>query len=137
MNAPPRYELFVLEDGEKSCVIFYTSRSCNVELSPLTIHFTLANSVEVIEDTKIPNAATIKIVKQDHTLGNLIRAYVHFVIFSPPALTCTHAGDLLLMHTSQSTSEHAPGPLRRLQSSPPSPAPLPDQNPNGRNRVTS
>ncbi|KAJ3480490.1 hypothetical protein NLI96_g8316 [Meripilus lineatus] len=59
MNAPPRYELFVLEDGEKS---------------PLTIHFTLANSVEVIEDTKIPNAATIKIVKQDHTLGNLIRA---------------------------------------------------------------
>lgn len=30
--------------------------------------------VEVIEDTKIPNAATIKVVKQDHTLGNLIRA---------------------------------------------------------------
>ncbi|KAF5334683.1 hypothetical protein D9611_011964 [Ephemerocybe angulata] len=48
MNAPPRYELFVLEDGEKS--------------------------VEVIEDTKIPNAATIKIVKQDHTLGNMLRA---------------------------------------------------------------
>ncbi|KAF6764121.1 hypothetical protein DFP72DRAFT_870815 [Ephemerocybe angulata] len=49
MNAPPRYELFVLEDGEKS--------------------------VEVIEDTKIPNAATIKIVKQDHTLGNMLRAF--------------------------------------------------------------
>ena len=31
--------------------------------------------VEVIEDTKIPNAATIKIVKQDHTLGNMLRAY--------------------------------------------------------------
>lgn len=32
--------------------------------------------VEVTEDTKIPNAATIKIVKQDHTLGNMLRAYV-------------------------------------------------------------
>lgn len=30
--------------------------------------------VEVTEDTKIPNAATIKIVKQDHTLGNMLRA---------------------------------------------------------------
>ncbi|KAG6865640.1 hypothetical protein C0991_000810 [Blastosporella zonata] len=48
MNAPNRYELYVLEDGEKS--------------------------VEVTEDTKIPNAATIKVVKQDHTLGNMLRA---------------------------------------------------------------
>jgi len=40
MNAPNRHELYVLEDGEKP--------------------------VEVTEDTKIPNAATIKIVKQDH-----------------------------------------------------------------------
>ncbi|CCM03290.1 uncharacterized protein FIBRA_05418 [Fibroporia radiculosa] len=48
MNAPARYELFVLDEGERP--------------------------VEVIEDTKIPNAATIKVMKQDHTLGNLIRA---------------------------------------------------------------
>ncbi|KAH9836328.1 DNA-directed RNA polymerase [Rhodofomes roseus] len=48
MNAPNRFEAFVLDEGEKP--------------------------VEVIEDTKIPNAATIKVVKQDHTLGNLIRA---------------------------------------------------------------
>jgi hypothetical protein len=33
-----------------------------------------STSVEVTEDTKIPNAATIKIVKQDHTLGNMLRA---------------------------------------------------------------
>ena len=33
-------------------------------------------SVEIVEDTKIPNAATIKILKQDHTLGNMIRACV-------------------------------------------------------------
>lgn len=48
MNAPNRSDLYVLEDGEKA--------------------------VEVMEDTKIPNAATIKIVKQDHTLGNMLRA---------------------------------------------------------------
>ncbi|KAF8637905.1 hypothetical protein AX17_002528 [Amanita inopinata Kibby_2008] len=48
MNAPNRYELFVLEDGERA--------------------------VEITEDTKIPNAATIKVVKQDHTLGNMLRA---------------------------------------------------------------
>ncbi|KAJ7185729.1 DNA-directed RNA polymerase [Mycena filopes] len=48
MNAPNRHELFVLEDGEKA--------------------------LEVTEDTKIPNAATFKIVKQDHTLGNMLRA---------------------------------------------------------------
>ncbi|PIL23554.1 hypothetical protein GSI_14867 [Ganoderma sinense ZZ0214-1] len=48
MNAINRYELYVLDEGEKS--------------------------VEVSEDTKIPNAATIKIVKQDHTLANLLRA---------------------------------------------------------------
>ncbi|KAF7983474.1 hypothetical protein HWV62_21772 [Athelia sp. TMB] len=48
MNAPPRYELFVLEDGDKP--------------------------VELAEDTKIPNAATVTILKQDHTLGNMIRA---------------------------------------------------------------
>ncbi|KAN0131677.1 DNA-directed RNA polymerase, RBP11-like dimerization domain containing protein [Lactarius tabidus] len=47
MNAPNRYELYVLDEGEKP--------------------------VEVTEDTKIPNAATVKIVKQDHTLGNMIR----------------------------------------------------------------
>ncbi|KAH0835942.1 DNA-directed RNA polymerase [Lanmaoa asiatica] len=50
MNAPNRFELYVLEDGEKP--------------------------VEVTEDTKIPNAATFKIVKQDHTLGNMLRAQV-------------------------------------------------------------
>ncbi|GJE85223.1 DNA-directed RNA polymerase II subunit RPB11 [Phanerochaete sordida] len=48
MNAPNRFELFVLDEGEKL--------------------------VEISEDTKIPNAATFKIVKEDHTLGNLLRA---------------------------------------------------------------
>ncbi|KAF8609172.1 RBP11-like subunits of RNA polymerase, partial [Ceratobasidium sp. AG-I] len=48
MNAPNRFEMFTLSEGERA--------------------------IEVIEDTKIPNAATIKIVKQDHTLANMIRS---------------------------------------------------------------
>lgn len=48
MNQPNRFELYVLDDGERP--------------------------VEVTEDTKIPNAATIKILKQDHTLANMLRA---------------------------------------------------------------
>jgi len=67
MNAPERHELFVLEDGEKPCVNYLTSIPTNPP-QPYT------HSVEVTEDTKIPNAATIKVLKQDHTLGNMIRA---------------------------------------------------------------
>ena len=71
MNAPNRYELYVLEEGEKPCVIEVFRKSTQV-LTECSI-FALA-SVEITEDTKIPNAATIKIVKQDHTLGNMLRA---------------------------------------------------------------
>ncbi|KAM0749905.1 DNA-directed RNA polymerase II [Meredithblackwellia eburnea MCA 4105] len=48
MNAPPRYELFALADGEPK--------------------------LTVDEDTKIPNAATITVNKEDHTLANMLRA---------------------------------------------------------------
>jgi len=48
MNEPNRQDLYVLEEGEKP--------------------------VEVTEDTKIPNAATFKILKQDHTLADMVRA---------------------------------------------------------------
>ena len=37
--------------------------------------------LSVAEDTKIPNAATITINKEDHTLANMIKAFV------PPSLT--------------------------------------------------
>lgn len=33
-------------------------------------------SVEVVDDTKIPNAVTVIVKKQDHTLANMIRACV-------------------------------------------------------------
>jgi len=47
MNAPNRFELYTLGDGEKL--------------------------LDIQEDTKIPNAATFKIMKQDHTMANMIR----------------------------------------------------------------
>ncbi|KAM0787828.1 hypothetical protein ACM66B_003882 [Microbotryomycetes sp. NB124-2] len=47
MNAPNRAEQFLLLDGEQKLIID--------------------------EDTKIPNAATITINKEDHTLANMLR----------------------------------------------------------------
>ncbi|SCV74016.1 BQ2448_6448 [Microbotryum intermedium] len=64
MNAPSRYDQFVLADGEPRLV--------------------------VDEDTKIPNAATVTINKQDHTLANMLRAqllsfsYVTFAGYRVP-----------------------------------------------------
>lgn len=48
MNAPDRYELFVLGEGERK--------------------------VEVVDDTKVPNAATITLAKEDHTIAGALRA---------------------------------------------------------------
>ncbi|CAH7681024.1 DNA-directed RNA polymerase [Phakopsora pachyrhizi] len=59
MNAPNRYELYTLGEGELK----------------LTID----------EDTKIPNACTLTINKEDHTLANMLRAQLlqlPYVIFS-------------------------------------------------------
>ncbi|GAA6015291.1 hypothetical protein JCM10207_008938 [Rhodosporidiobolus poonsookiae] len=59
MNAPSRYEMFVLADGEPK--------------------------VLVDEDTKIPNAATLTINKEDHTLANMLRSQLllqSYVLFA-------------------------------------------------------
>ncbi len=48
MNAPDRFELYLLADGEKK-----------ITLTP---------------DSRIPNAANVKFEKEDHTLGNMLRA---------------------------------------------------------------
>ncbi|XP_067132357.1 DNA-directed RNA polymerase II subunit RPB11-a [Centruroides vittatus] len=48
MNAPPAFESFLLFDGEKK--------------------------ITIEKDTKVPNAAIFTVNKEDHTLGNMIRA---------------------------------------------------------------
>ncbi|KAL9091771.1 MAG: hypothetical protein Q9159_001286 [Coniocarpon cinnabarinum] len=50
-NAPDRFELFLREPGEKS----------------VTMH----------SETRVPNAAIFHFHKEDHTLGNLLRAQLH------------------------------------------------------------
>jgi hypothetical protein len=78
INAPDRRELYELDDGEKP----YVASSClNCSLTPTT------RSVEIYEDTKIPNAITVKVVKQDHTLANMLRACVHPSSLRPARLT--------------------------------------------------
>lgn len=54
-----------------------TSRQAVLGYLPEVIHL---YRVEVTEDTKIPNAATIKVVKQDHTLANMVRGCVRSVL---------------------------------------------------------
>lgn len=46
MNAPDRFELFILDDGQKK--------------------------VETEEETRVPNTTVFTFNKEDHTLGNLI-----------------------------------------------------------------
>ncbi|CAH2354103.1 DNA-directed RNA polymerase II subunit Rpb11p [[Candida] railenensis] len=48
MNAPFRFELFILPDG--------------------------VEKIQITPDTKVPNAALIKIEREDHTLANMLRA---------------------------------------------------------------
>ncbi|GAQ88981.1 DNA-directed RNA polymerase II subunit 11 [Klebsormidium nitens] len=50
-NAPDRYERFVLPEG--------------------------VSKVTRIKDTRITNAATFEVQREDHTLGNLIRMQLH------------------------------------------------------------
>ncbi|XP_014666663.1 PREDICTED: DNA-directed RNA polymerase II subunit RPB11-a-like [Priapulus caudatus] len=51
MNAPPTFESFLLFEGEKK--------------------------ITVTKDTKVPNAAVFTVMKEDHTLGNLITMQLH------------------------------------------------------------
>ena len=48
MNAPEPFEPFLLLDGEKK--------------------------ISIVKDNKVPNAAHFTVMKEDHTLGNLLRA---------------------------------------------------------------
>ena len=60
MNQPDRFAQHVLGDDELPCVTAARAR--------LTGRFT------VEEDSKIPNAATLTINKEDHTLANMLRS---------------------------------------------------------------
>jgi len=50
MNAPDRFELFLLQDGEKKC--------------------------SEAADTRTPNSSVFTFNKEDHTLANILRAHL-------------------------------------------------------------
>lgn len=50
MNAPDRFELFLLSDGEKKCA--------------------------EVPDTRTPNSSVFTFNKEDHTLANILRAHL-------------------------------------------------------------
>lgn len=68
-------------------------------------------SVEVSEDTKIPNAATIKVVKQDHTLANMVRGCVHSTLLSLPSPAWPFSSQLLSMPQVLFAGYKVPHPL--------------------------
>ncbi|CAK5055595.1 unnamed protein product [Meloidogyne enterolobii] len=69
MNAPPRYESFLLDEGEKK--------------------------IEIEKDTKVPNAAVFTLNKEDHTLGNMIK---HQLLKDPRVLFAGYRNPHPLVH---------------------------------------
>ena len=67
--------------------------------------------VEVAEDTKIPNAATIKVVKQDHTLANMVRGCVRSTLLSLPSPAWLFFSQLLSMPQVLFAGHKVPHPL--------------------------
>ena len=67
MNTPNRFELYTLGDAEK---LYVDYRFFNVK----TLLLLVIERLEIQEDTKIPNAATFKVNKQDHTMAGMIRS---------------------------------------------------------------
>ena len=100
INRPERFELFELADGEEKCEFrsamhfllhcFIVSWSvcfreaCNnaLEISKFKFVFdnysiALSRRLTYTKDSKMPDAATCCIKKEDHTLGNLLRMYAY------------------------------------------------------------
>ncbi|KAF8403797.1 hypothetical protein HHK36_011903 [Tetracentron sinense] len=82
MNAPDRYERFVVPEGTKKLIPFisfffffffssYLSVNCNGGSS------TVNDRVSYERDTKIINAASFTIEREDHTVGNVLRMQLH------------------------------------------------------------
>lgn len=74
MNQPDRFAQHVLGDDEQPCVPRRSS-----------VHAHECRSFTVEEDSKIPNAATLTINKEDHTLAGMLRSEL---LLSPHVLFC-------------------------------------------------
>ncbi|XP_031744368.1 DNA-directed RNA polymerases II, IV and V subunit 11 isoform X2 [Cucumis sativus] len=97
MNVPDRYERFVVPEGAKKLIletlilfiISLTSRSIllffYIHYNRLCYDFLFWTDVDFVEhcrvsyerDTKIMNAATFILEREDHTIGNILRMQLH------------------------------------------------------------
>lgn len=83
MNAPPTFESFLLFDGEKKIIIE--------------------------KDLKVPNAVLFTVNKEDHTIGNMVRAQLlkdPQVIFA--GYKCPHPLEHKFVLRVQTTSDYTP-----------------------------
>lgn len=72
MNAPDRYEKFVVPEGVQKCAPHERVYQDAVVLRRLTQAVCCAR-ISLEKDTKVLNAATFTLQREDHTVGNLLR----------------------------------------------------------------
>jgi DNA-directed RNA polymerase II subunit RPB11 len=72
MNAPDRYERFVVPEGTKKYSLSLSLSPFNSSLTTL-IFLIRKQRVSYERDTKIINAASFTIEREDHTIGNILR----------------------------------------------------------------
>ena len=78
MNAPARFESFLLLSGEKKWVIVEViglDHEDGTVLVKILINahrpcLNVSYRITITKDTKVPNAAIFTVNKEDHTLGN-------------------------------------------------------------------
>ena len=63
MNAPNRFELFIVPDNEPKWVLHLVLHSTQLWHTP---------RVSVVDDSRIPSTSTITLNRQDHTIANLL-----------------------------------------------------------------
>lgn len=78
MNAPDRYERFVVPEGTKKYFTPPNLRSQSYCVHALFMFFLPNLRVSYERDTKIINAASFTIEREEHTIGNILRMYVQF-----------------------------------------------------------
>ncbi|CAN8278859.1 unnamed protein product [Cochlearia groenlandica] len=79
MNAPDRYERFVVPEGTKKfeIVLFILRLFVITVTKPYRFCPVFFSRVSYDRDTKIINAASFTIEREDHTIGNIVRMQLH------------------------------------------------------------
>ena len=72
MNAPDRFERFVLPEGLPKCAPAADQRAHCICACRAQSQAQYCCRVTVTPDTKVKNAATFRIEREDHTVGNTV-----------------------------------------------------------------